>query len=1305
MQSKITEMALRTAVNAAPKLLTSNAEQIIDKIRTSATQRASEIVTANGTSGAISSQISLQSTAIDIAIKGIEQAYTIVSNQLTETYQKRLSFDKERQGGIASFLIPTNREEGHLSDQESAIKGYIEIAQENYFFFDYMGIHEGSLLENKEAKYYSVLPFFRMSEEIHHPIASANALEKQRNGINLFFKSALTQALIEIDTHFQTDTRLGAFFLSVYHGDNYLNDLRAPRFIMMSLSNLLWNLQHPVDPRTGVPISLAEAKALCRDVQLFLNQILDEEMPPHLVQVGKIKELLISFIRKIELHTKELFFAYHEEIINEINIKDVTNSAHHVLRIMDKSMLKLLYKIKNPVSHKTEPYDKAAEDIAYQISYMNQLLNHNPHIIEKFQEYRAYLPPNAITILIPNALTPISVVNSTCYSIIDALIIFSHLTGRPRKALLSAIDSLQKDTATEFTKTLIHFKLKFIDPLKDIDRAHSTGIFASSENIASECARRFIPLLTLLIEDYRVDVDRNHKHNKAHLAVMNGLEQTQKINASATMSNSYYHWKLSPYLFIDHQETCSRIDNFPTKQYKITQVTVLLDAVAELITKYQSFLQDTSFQEFLIRFLSEVKVEYDQLGAYIEELDAIITSTELNNRSIIGVLRRMLDDLNGSLARIQQTISSLTRTVENPEFIEKHRLLLEKKINFIRNKYQEIFNKEAFTSKGLMILNSSHLFKKEKEHFEHQEHEKFKLKIPQHTTLKETLDKLPDDDNIKALDLSSNQLGYLSNQEILEGFRMFPSTLVSLDLSGNDLMKKPHHVLEKMMRSIPESLLHLDLSWNNFGDEPPYKLACLLQNIPSHVKLLDLSRTNLANKSAEELANILSRIPSTIQSLSLSNNDLGSKQGDELALAFSKLKDLRLLDLSGNKFYIKSGIKLKTGFLSLPTSMETLDLSANDLGHLNRQDLELLLEGLPTHLKKLDLSSNLLYQRTGNEFHQMIEKLPRSLKCLILSKNRIGILNYQDLIFGMEMLPTGLEELELCFNNLSMYPTEKLESIFKSLCKTNLKIINLYGNNLGSKNAEGLISLITALPKSIHRLKLNNNDLVQLTGQELKKFLENLPENITHLQLNDNQFGIKSAEELIEVFQSIPPQIKKIEFVKNQLSNKTASELALIFQAIPPTLKKLSLGENQFSNFSIEEATHIFRSFPKTLKELDLNKNGFERYTQKDIDTLFLSLPKQIQLLKFNGKNINLNEFHIGHQPAPLVITEPEKIPPGSKEYLMAITGLLASLTSIGLMIFSFPMLPSSILLILGLALCVLENQQENSCLSYLTIR
>ena len=69
---------------------------------------------------------------------------------------------------------------------------------------------------------------------------------------------------------------------------------------------------------------------------------------------------------------------------------------------------------------------------------------------------------------------------------------------------------------------------------------------------------------------------------------------------------------------------------------------------------------------------------------------------------------------------------------------------------------------------------------------------------------------------------------------------------------------------------------------------------------------------------------------------------------------------------------MKSGTKLKTAFLRLPTTMETLDLSANDLGRLHRQDLELALEGLPTSLKKLDLSANILCQRTGNEFHQII---------------------------------------------------------------------------------------------------------------------------------------------------------------------------------------------------------------------------------------------------------------------------------------------------------------------------------------------
>ena len=179
---------------------------------------------------------------------------------------------------------------------------------------------------------------------------------------------------------FHSDYKIVAFFESWIHDHNYLNNSRAPRFIIMSLCNLLWNLQHPVDTHTGVPISLQQAKKLCNEVLLFINQILDEQMPPHLSKIGKMHEGLISFIQKIEIQVKELYSAYIDEIINEINIEDVTNSAHHVLRIMDKSIYKLLYKSTNAISQKTEPDEKAAEDIAYLINLLNQLINVNPAI-------------------------------------------------------------------------------------------------------------------------------------------------------------------------------------------------------------------------------------------------------------------------------------------------------------------------------------------------------------------------------------------------------------------------------------------------------------------------------------------------------------------------------------------------------------------------------------------------------------------------------------------------------------------------------------------------------------------------------------------------------------------------------------------------------------------------------------------------------------------------------------------------------------------------------------------------------------
>jgi hypothetical protein len=1295
MQSQITEMALRTAISAAPKLLSNDPHDTIEQISTLANKRAAEIVNANGTSGAIGSQKSLQTTAIEIAIKGIEQAYILISNQLKETQNKRLSFDKERQAGIASFIIPTNREEGHFSNQEYAINSFIELSQKNPCLYAYMGVQEGTLPIKHNARYFAVLPFYRMSEELQHPIASARAIEKQRNSINLFFKSALHESLSCIDAHFQTDTRLGAFILSSYHGHNYLNDLRAPRFIMIALSNLLWNLQHPVDHQTGVPISLHEAKNICREVQLFLNHILDDDLPPFLSKIGKISLELISFVRKIEIHVKELYFAYIDEIINEINIEDVTNSAHHVLRIMDKSILKLLYRVQNPISLKTEPNDKAAEELAYTINYLNQLINHNPEIIQKFLPFREYLvnkaenekhsQDNPETAVVPNSPTAIKVINTVPYTVIDSLVIFCHLTHDIRMELYASIASLNVDSAREFVKTLQGFKQKFINPLKAVHRNQKDGpLFFQSEMIARESAKRFIPLMTLVIEDYRVDVDRRPEvstNDSDSTGELNGMFQTQKINASAALPNSYYIWNLSPYLSLTHHDAITKIDNFPAQQYKITQVTVLLDAVAELITKYQSFLQDKAFQEFLKRFLSEVKNEYSLLEKYIDDLDKIISSSEIHNRGLIGVLRRMLDDLQQSLDRIQHTIENLAKTVDSPEFIDKQRMILDTKINTIKTKYEEIFGKDALPSKGLMIANSGHLFTREQNRLEGNKFfEKFKLTIPLNANMLSMIKRIPPE--TKVLDLSCNKLGEKSTVEIQEAFTHLSPELNSLDLSGNFFEKQQPHSLVYIFKTLPDSILSLNLSWNNFGIAPD-KLNCVIQNIPKNIQSLNLSRTNLSSLSLDDFIKLIESLPRNIRHLSLSNNTLATKKCEELSEIFSKLtNNIDLLDLSGNLFDTKTGQGLGKLFKNLPQSINILDLSANELGRVNIEDLEISFSYLPANLKKIDLSGNSFYNQSANQLKRVFERLPFSLIRIILSHNHIGRMQADDITGALKALPHAIEELDLSYNDLSNFSDEEFITIIKSV-ECGLKKLNLYGNNLGSKSSDCLSSFIINLPNSLEYLNLGRNDLVQLSGEELKALMSSFKKNISILCLNHNDFGLKeNIEDLVLMMQGLTDKISVLELKNNQLSSLSVDDLCLFLLSIPNSVKKLSLSNNNLGDKTAQELEKIFKHMPKQLELLDLSLNQINSKTHVKA---CLQLPNGIQKVVFDIREINVRAFQLANTPKKIDKRMQQASYSFYREFVIMSLSIVAITTGFNMLLFGLHLINSLLLIGIGL--------------------
>jgi hypothetical protein len=538
----MTELALRAAVNTTNTELRPGTNPI-DDIKQIALNRAKELVTGNSKVSELTTQMDVQSMAIRLAVSGLALAFSATMKQLDTLKNQRLSFDKERQAGIATFILPISKEERDLSTEQRIIKGYMGLIATSDSFSSYLGTRTAVLAELENANFYSVLPFYRMSEALGQPVASPRPLDKQRTAINLFFRSALPDAMADIETDFQTDSKFVEFFRSAYSKSNYLNDIRSPRFVMMSLANLLWNLQHPVDPLSGFPLSVDRCIILCREVELFVNQLLNKDATPYLQEINNDENQLVSFVRKIEIHTKALRAAYAEEQLYELNIADVTNSAHQALRIMDKSVFKLIYRRHNPITNKYEPDEKAAEELAYTISYLNQLLVRSSDVLKAFQPYIKYVPE-------------LAAINVPASTVMDALIIYCHMTRSERDNMLASLEKTKIDSVMEFVQTLKKFDRKFVKPIKKVSREelNVSAFNRKRREISTLTARRLIPFVSLVIRDYRIEVDTEASYQLAKesqsttVRKYNGREQVEKINELAEKGQGYYVWVLSPFI-------------------------------------------------------------------------------------------------------------------------------------------------------------------------------------------------------------------------------------------------------------------------------------------------------------------------------------------------------------------------------------------------------------------------------------------------------------------------------------------------------------------------------------------------------------------------------------------------------------------------------------------------------------------------------------------------------------------------------------------------------------------------------------
>lgn len=659
------EISLRSAVFSAQKSL-EKGENLADKIKQQALNQLSVVQQAEGLFSGVKNSNNLQSAAIHLAVQGIELAYHAVSAELSEAKFKRKRFVEECETHLASFSISSHREMNEYSLEELSIYYFIQLIDSKFSDIKpYLGIISHQSQEFPDERYYAVMPFYRMSMSLEQNSVIASKIDTHRQAIFLFLKTALP-----LKFYYEKYQNYSRFWLQIQglaHQKNYLNHLKAPRFIISALANLIWNLQHPVDANSGVPLPIDECSAICNKASMFLNDLLNPSQFKYLPQLDQRCEKVIRNLCQIELLIKSLQSAYDYDHLHEINLSDISKHMHSALRIMSNKIMELIYRDEN-----------ASEKLVGQIMIMGELLMQNHELYEAFHELQKKCKPKFI--------------NEQASTLIDILNLFAHQTPWQRKQVWQSLIQTGSEYHIQFAHQLKLFHKTFLDQFETVVKKN-----LKRQSFNENTAPHFIPLILMVMESFTVFRDTRPKKSteleslddkdESVADLQNSThdrKQRHKIlndAASTTMENpnKYYYWSLSSFMEVKSAFHDS-LDMLLSKQNQMRIKTLEMDILAFRLSENRSLLLKKDFKRELLRALKDICVYYNQLLKMFNLLESRMQADLTLQRDQKRILQPMLDDLESCMEAIQKSIAMVNTIMTDARFEEYERSRQKEKV-------------------------------------------------------------------------------------------------------------------------------------------------------------------------------------------------------------------------------------------------------------------------------------------------------------------------------------------------------------------------------------------------------------------------------------------------------------------------------------------------------------------------------------------------------------------------------------------------------------------------------------------------
>ncbi|XP_048025508.1 uncharacterized protein LOC125254758 isoform X2 [Megalobrama amblycephala] len=524
---------------------------------------------------------------------------------------------------------------------------------------------------------------------------------------------------------------------------------------------------------------------------------------------------------------------------------------------------------------------------------------------------------------------------------------------------------------------------------------------------------------------------------------------------------------------------------------------------------------------------------------------------------------------------------------------------------------------------------------------------------------------------LKLSDCSIREEGY---KALASALRSNPSHLIELDLTGNDPgqsgVKELNDLLQdqkcklKTLRFLgpaadeacqyvrgivsdnPLLLRELNLSKCELGDTRVHQIAALLQDKHCKLNTLILNNSDITAEGCRVLTEALNSNPSNLTELNLS----GTKLRDSGVKIFSTLfenEQCRLEKLKFNCISITAEgcAALTKAFISNPSNLIELDLSANKLGDSGVTQISTLLENSqctlkiirlsdcsiseegykalasalrsnPSHLVELDLTGNDPGQSGVKEINYLLQDQNCKLKTLrFLDPDADEACQFVTGIVGKN--PLLLRELNLCGRKLGDTRVNQFAALLKDKhCKINTLMLN--NNSITAEGCAALTSAFNSNPSNLRELDLSGNKLGNSGMKKICPLLENTQCKMEKLKLSDCSIREEGYKALASALRSNPSHLIELDLTGNDPGQSGVKELSDLLQddSCKLTIRFL---KSPAAQEACDYLTEVLGESPLLRTELDLSEDKLGDLDGENLSALLMDSHNKVEKIKLNN--------------------------------------------------------------------------------------